>query len=205
MTKAPQIVVFDIGNVLINWDPRLLYRKLFATEAEVDHFLTTICPPEWNLEQDRGREWRFAEELLIAKHPAYAEPIRAWRARWHEMVPGAIDGTVEILKQLKQSGVPLYAITNFASDTFKEAQTRFPFLATSFMDIVISGQEKLLKPDAAIYQVLLKRNQLKASDCVFIDDSPKNVAAANSLGITGLLFESPEKFRADLSALGFRV
>jgi 2-haloacid dehalogenase len=205
MTKAPQIVVFDIGNVLINWDPRLLYRKMFATEAEVDHFLTEICPPEWNLEQDRGREWRVAEELLVAKHPAYAEPIRAWRARWHEMVPGAIDGTVAILEKLKQSGVPLYAITNFASDTFKEAQARFPFLATSFIDIVISGQEKLIKPDAAIYQMLLKRNQLKASDCVFIDDSHKNVAAANALGITGLLFESPEKFRADLAALGFCV
>jgi 2-haloacid dehalogenase len=205
MNKTPRNVVFDIGNVLIKWDPRLLYRKMFATEAEIDHFLTTICPPEWNLEQDRGRAWADAEALLIAKHPAFAEPIRAWRARWHETIPGAIEGTVQILERLKSDNVPLYAITNFAGDTFEEAKLRFPFLATSFIDIVVSAHEKLLKPDPAIYRVLLARNSLEAKDCIFIDDSKANIAAANALGFTGLLFETPEKLSADLAALKFSV
>jgi 2-haloacid dehalogenase len=200
---GPTRVVFDIGNVLLHWDVRHLYRTIFPDAAVMVDFLTRVLPPEWNLEQDRGRGWREAEAERIAVFPEHADAIRAFRARWHETIPGAIDGTVDILRVLKQDGVPLYAITNFASDTFREAQRRFPFLAESFIDIVISGDERLIKPDPAIYNVLLDRQGLEAKDCVFIDDSPKNVDAAAKLGFHGLLFTTPERFAADLRGLGF--
>ncbi len=204
-TTRPTRVVFDLGNVLIHWDPRILYRTIFATEEEVTHFLTHILPPEWNLEQDRGRSWAEAEAERIALFPEHEPHIRAFRARWRETVPHAIEGTVRILASLKAAGVPLYAITNFASDTLEEAKAMYPFLATSFIDIVVSGDEKLLKPDPAIFEVLLKRQKLSAQDCVFIDDSPKNVAAAKALGFHALHFTSPERFAEDLRALGFKV
>jgi 2-haloacid dehalogenase len=203
--EHPTRVVFDIGNVLVHWDPRRVYRTIFKTEAEVDDFLSRVLPPEWNLEQDRGRSWKEAEDSQIALFPDYADAIRAFRARWIETVPNAIAGTVAILEKLKAGGVPLYAITNFASDTLVEAKTLYPFLATSFIDMVVSGDEKLIKPDPAIYHVLLNRQKLQAEDCVFIDDSMKNVEAAAKLGIHALHFTTPEVFAKDLRALGFDV
>ncbi len=203
--SKPTRVVFDIGNVLLVWNPRRLYRNIFSTESEVEYFLTRVLPPEWNLEQDRGRPWSEAETLQIAQFPQYAAEIRAWRARWIEMIPDAIHGTVAILEALKAQGIPLYAITNFASDTLQEAKSRYAFLANSFIDMVVSGDEKLLKPDPAIYQVLLDRQKLGAEDCVFIDDSQANVDAAAALGFHALHFTTPEIFAADLRALGFNV
>jgi 2-haloacid dehalogenase len=203
--QRPTRVVFDIGNVLLNWDVRALYRSIFADPAEMEHFLTVILPPEWNLEQDRGRSWAEAETAQIALHPAHAGNIRAFRARWHETITGDIPGTVDILRRLKSSGVPLYAITNFASDTFREAQARFPFLADSFIDIVISGDERVIKPDPRIYRILLDRQGLDAHDCVFVDDSEENVRAAAALGFHALRFTTPEAFRDALRALGFDV
>ncbi len=203
--QRPTRVVFDLGNVLIHWDPKVLYRRIFATEAEVEHFLTHILPPEWNLEQDRGRSWPEAEAERIALFPEHEPHIRAFRARWRETVPHAIEGTVRILESLKAERVPLYAITNFASDTLEEAKTLYPFLGNSFIDIVVSGDEKLIKPDPAIFRVLLKRQKLAAEDCVFIDDSPKNVSAARMLGFHALHFVGPERFAEDLRGLGFKV
>ena len=204
-SRNPTRVVFDFGKVLVHWDPRIVYQTIFETEAEMDHFLTRILPPEWNLEQDRGRSWKEAEDHQIRLFPAYASEIRAFRARWREMVPYPIGGTVHILEKLKAAQVPLYGITNFASDTLDEAKTIYPFLAHSFIDIVVSGDEKLIKPDAAIFNVLLKRQKLDAADCVFIDDSPPNVEAAARLGFHALHFTTPEVFAKDLRALGFAV
>jgi 2-haloacid dehalogenase len=203
--RIPSRVVFDFGNVLLHWDPRIVYDTIFRTTAEVDDFLTRVLPPAWNLEQDRGRSWKEAEDSQIALFPKYATEIRAFRARWREMVPYPIGGTVHILEQLKAAKVPLYGITNFASDTLVEAKTIYPFLAHSFIDIVVSGDEKLLKPDPAIYQVLLRRQKLDAADCVFIDDSPANVEAAAKLGFHALHFTTPEAFAGDLRKLGFGV
>jgi 2-haloacid dehalogenase len=201
----PTRVVFDIGNVLLEWDVRRLYRKIFADPAEMEDFLTRVLPPAWNLEQDRGRSWAEAEAIQIALFPKHAAAIKAFRARWHETIPGEIAGTVAILRRLKELRAPLYAITNFADDTFAEAQARFPFLADSFIDIVVSGRERLLKPDPAIYRVLLERQNLAARDCVFIDDSLKNVEAAAALGFRALQFTTPERFADDLRGLGFAV
>ena len=157
------------------------------------------------LEQDRGRSWQEAEASQIALFPEHAQAIRAYRARWRECVPHAIEGTVDILGSLQRAGVPLYAITNFASDTFAEAQAMYPFLRTSFLDIVVSAEERLIKPDPAIFEVLLARQKLAAEDCIFIDDSPKNVDGASALGFHALHFTTPDALRRDLMALGFRV
>lgn len=205
MTATATTVVFDVGNVLIEWDPNHLYQHLLPNPAEREHFLTQICSYDWNLEQDKGRSWDEAIEILAAEHPEKRDLIAAYRDRWHDMVPGEIAGTVAILDELKAAQTPLYAITNFSSEKFVEAQNRFPFLKTSFRDIVVSAEERLLKPDLRIYQVLLDRNQLVAGDCVFIDDSPKNVDAARAAGMHAVHFESPDILREELRKLGLPV
>lgn len=193
-------VIFDIGNVLIRWDPRNLYRQLFTDEAAMEHFLATVCTQAWNEEQDRGRTFGEAVGLLAAAHPGQADLIRAYDERWDEMVPGAIEGSVALLAGLRQAGVRTFAITNFSNEKFAVAQQRFPFLH-GFEDILVSAREGLIKPDPAIYRRLLERNSLSAGACVFIDDSDRNVEAARAVGMTGLLFTTAEKLRSDLRAL----
>lgn len=190
-------VVFDIGNVLIHWDPRALYRKILATEAEVEWFLAEVCPPAWNLEQDRGRTFEEAIAEAMARHPAHADAIAAYHHRWHETITHVIDGSVAILEDLHAKGVPLYAITNWNQDKFRETRARYDFL-NLFRDIVVSGDERLVKPDPAIYQLLLERNGLEAAECLFIDDSPRNVAGAEAVGMKAHHFTSPEVLRGHL-------
>ena len=194
-------VVFDIGNVLVHWEPRALYAKIFATEAEVEWFITHVCNSAWNLEQDRGRSFGDAVREATARFPEHADAIAAYDLRWHETVLGPIDGTVAILEELRKRGTPLYAITNFNQDKFKETLKRFPFLS-AFRDIVVSGDERVLKPDAAIYRLLLARNGLDATSCVFIDDSEKNVQGAEAVGMKAIHFTTPEALRTELAALG---
>ncbi len=193
-------VIFDLGMVLIAWDPRLLYRKIFNDEAKVEWFLMNICNHDWNLEQDRGRNFADAVKILSAQHPDYAEEIAAYDKRWHETIPGAISGSVDILEALHKQGTPLYAITNWNQDKFRETRLRFPFL-NLFRDIVVSGDEKLIKPDPAIYELSLKRNGLKASESLFIDDSLKNVKGAEAVGMKAHHFTTPEKLKAELKGL----
>jgi len=194
-------VVFDIGNVLLHWEPRALYRQIFATEDEVEWFLANVCTHDWNLEQDRGRS--FAEGVTEAsrRHPQHAAAIAAYDTRWTETLTGPITGSVDILGELKARGTPLYAITNFNQDKFRETRARYPFLG-AFRDIVVSGDERVIKPDAAIYRLLLDRNGLKAADCLFIDDSLKNVEGARAVGMMGHHFTSPEALRTELAGLG---
>lgn len=174
-------VVFDVGNILLRWDPRNLYHKVFTDPVEMEWFLSNVCTMEWNLQGDLGRPWSEMTEELVALHPAYEPQIRAYRARWHEMVIGPIEENVRLLETFRRRGVPLYAITNFSADCFAESQARFPFL-TLFDGIICSGREGVLKPDPAIYHLLLERYGLAASECVFIDDSLKNIEAARHLG-----------------------
>lgn len=194
-------VVFDIGNVLVHWDPRALYAKIFASADEATWFLTHVCNHDWNLEQDRGRSFAEGVAELSARFPQHAAAIAAYDLRWHETVLGPISGSVAILEELHARSTPLYAITNFNQDKFRETQMHFPFLSL-FRDIVVSGDERLLKPDAAIYRLLLERNGLVASDCLFIDDSPRNVAGAEAVGMKGLHFTTPEALRRALVEFG---
>ncbi len=201
-TLKPTTVVFDVGNVLVDWDPRHLYRKVFADTARMDLFLSEVCHPAWNLAQDAGRPWPEAEREAIARHPDLAPEIRAYRARWHEMLSGDIPESVAILEELAAKRVPLYAITNFAADTFAETCARFPFFR-HFQGIVVSGTEKLIKPDARIYQLLATRYDLDLSACVFIDDSAKNCIGARAAGMHAIDFVGAGDARQRLHAHGF--
>jgi 2-haloacid dehalogenase len=202
MTGAITTVVFDVGKVLIEWDPRHLYRKLFAgDDARMEWFLREVCPPAWNLEQDRGRPWPEAIAEATARHPDHAAEIAAYRDRWTEMVPDAIWPSVALLEALAARGVPLFAITNFAVDTFAETMTRFPFLFR-FRGIVVSGAEGIVKPSPEIFHRLAARYGLAPETCLFIDDVAENVAGARAVGMRGHLFTSPDALRLELAALG---
>lgn len=194
--------VFDLGGVLMDWDPRHLYRKLFpGDEVAMERFLAEICTAEWNAQQDAGRPWAEATSLLKAAHPEQAALIDAFHHRWPETMAGPIEGSVEILRALRDRGVPLYALTNFSHETFPFALERFDFLAW-FKGIVVSGQERLIKPDPRIYQLLLERHALRADDIVYIDDNEANAAAAAALGMHGIHFTSPPQLRTELVSLG---
>ncbi len=193
--------VFDLGGVLIDWNPRYLYRKLFEDAGEMEDFLATVCSSAWDRRQDAGRPISEGVAELKARHPDKAALIEAYYGRWPEMLNGAIDGTVEILAELKDQGTPLYALTNWEAETFPHARSRFGFLGW-FRAIVVSGEVGLIKPDADIYELLLATHGLTAGETVFIDDKPENVEAAGALGFHGIRFTEPESLRAALAALG---
>ncbi len=197
----PEIVVFDFGGVLVDWDPRRVYRDLLPDEAAIEDFLATVCTPDWNYKQDAGRPIAEAEAELIARFPDKERLIRAYYEGHERAISGAIDGTVEILETLHAKGTPLYGLTNWSAETFPRTRPRFAFFER-FRDIVVSGEIKLAKPDPAIYRHLLARIGAPAQTCVFIDDSAKNVAAAQALGMRALRFESPARLAADLRDLG---
>jgi len=197
----PSTVVFDLGNVLVRWNPRLLYEQLITDADELEQFFDTVITHDWIRAQDAGRPFDDGIALLAAQFPRYESEIRAFWERWEEMVPGAIDGSVEILAELKERETPVYALTNWSHQTFPIARLRFPFFDW-FDGIVVSGEIGMVKPDARIYRHLLGRFGLSAEDCVFIDDSATNVAGAEAVGITGLHFRSPHKLRRELARLG---
>ena len=198
-------VVFDLGGVLIDWNPRHLYRKIFRNDENgMETFLTKVCHSEWNLQQDRGRPWKDAIDEAISRFPEHAPKIRAYRERWGEMLGGSIQGTVEILKELKSDGLKLLALTNWSAATFPIAEKRFAFLEW-FDGIVVSGREKLAKPDPAIFKLLIHRYHLEPSRTVFIDDQLYNVEAAEKEGFIAFRFSDPERLRLDLSALGISL
>jgi 2-haloacid dehalogenase len=194
-------VVFDLGMVLIEWDPRHLYRKVFSDSEKMEWFLSYVCNGEWNLEQDRGRSFDDGVKEATARYPEYVAEIAMYRDRWMEMVPGAIAGTVAILEELKAKDVPVFAITNWNGDTFRATRSRFSFL-NHFQDIIVSGDENLIKPDPRIFALLTDRNKLNPSDCIFIDDSLKNVKGAEAVGWAGHHFVSPEGLSKDLVVRG---
>ena len=195
------IPVFDVGNVLIRWDPRNLYRKLIADEAEREDFLARICSPEWNLEMDRGRSFADGVAERVALFPQHEALIRAFDERWLETLDGAVEEAVAILEELRAAGVKTYAITNFSREKFALTRTRYPFL-DSFEGIVVSAHEQLLKPDPRIYALLCERHGLAPADCIFIDDSLANVEGARAFGMQGHHFKTAAELRTDLRQQG---
>jgi 2-haloacid dehalogenase len=197
--RAVEAVVFDLGGVLIDWDPRHLYRKLLADEAAVEEFLATVCTPEWNAEQDRGRPFAEGVAELVERHPAHAAAIAAYAERWEEMLGGEIPGSVELLAELRASGMPLYALTNWSAETFGIARERFAFLDW-FWGVLVSGEERMIKPDPRFFRLLVERFGLDPGSTVYVDDAEGNVAAARRLGFDAVRFTGPERLRRDLAA-----
>lgn len=196
------IVVFDLGGVLIDWDPRHLYRKLFAgDEAAMEHFLATVCTHEWHRHHDSGRSFAEGARLLKAEHPDKAELIDAFGNREGEMMAGSIAGTVEILQELRDREVPLYALSNWPAESFPHARERFDFLGW-FRGILVSGEVGAIKPDPRIYEALLERFAIDPLSAIFIDDVAVNAAAARPFGFHAIHFTTPAALRAELVVLG---
>jgi len=203
-TAPPTAVVFDLGGVLIDWNPRYLYRKLFDDEAAMEAFLADVVSPEWNGQQDSGRTWAEAVEVLSREHPEQRDLIAAYWHRWQETLGDAIAPTVAILEELRRAGIRLYALSNWSAETFPVARPRYPFLDW-FDGIVISGEERVAKPDPAIFRHLLDRYGLDPATTVFIDDSEANVRAAAAEGIVSLRFVDATTLRNDLRRLRLLV
>jgi 2-haloacid dehalogenase len=194
-------VVFDLGGVLIDWNPRHLYRQLFDDEATMEDFLATICTLEWHVAHDLGQSTVESCAELALEHPEHASMIRAWAERSEDMIGGAIDETVSILSELRAAGVRCYVLSNMEPETFPLRLERFEFLHW-FDGHVISGLEGLVKPDPKIFRRMLRRFDLQPSRTVFIDDSAVNVEAARKIGINAVLFESPSQLRRALEEIG---
>jgi 2-haloacid dehalogenase len=197
----PTVVVFDIGGVLIDWNPAYLYRKLLPDEAAVSAFLNEVCTSAWNEQFDAGLPFADGIAALAARHPERDALIEAYWLRWHEMLGGEIAGTANILGRLKADGIPVHAISNWSAETFPRAKDIYPFLGL-FDVLVVSGAEKLVKPDAAIFRRFLERANVRAEECIFIDDNAANIAAAAALGFHTEHFRTAEALEARLTALG---
>jgi 2-haloacid dehalogenase len=184
MIKA---IIFDVGRVLFHWDLRHLFAKLIADPAELDWFLTNVITPEWHFQHDAGRELDAMLAERIAEFPDHAEHIRAYRHRFNETIPGPVEGMHELVEELSDAGVPLYIISNFGDEFWEQFRPTQPIF-DRFDGIIISGKEKLIKPDPAIFELALERFGLEAADTLFIDDVPANIAGAESVGIAGHVF-----------------
>lgn len=195
-------VIFDIGGVLLDWNPRYLYRRLMDDEEAIERFLSEVCTMEWHEANDLGVPFEVTCAQLAAEYPEHAELVWAWGRRTEEMVGGPIDGTVAILRELKENGmVRLFALTNMEATTYPVRRERYEFLRW-FDGTVVSSSEGVIKPDERIFRVLLERYGLTAASTLMVDDNPRNVAAAAALGMPTVLFESPEGLRRTLEEHG---
>ena len=201
---TPTTVIFDLGAVLIDWNPRYLYRSLIDDPDEMERFLAEITTPAWNHEQDRGRTWAAAVHELVERHPQHAALIRAYHERWPEMLGEQLHDTVDILAELRAAGTALYALTNWSAETWPIALERYPFLGW-FRGIVVSGEVGAAKPEPAIYAALSDRYGVVPAASVFIDDQPGNVDAARRLGFRAIRFTGAADLRRDLAALDLPV
>ncbi len=190
-------VIFDFGNVLVQWHPEKVYAEHFGDEARAWWFLRHVCDAAWRNRIDAGESTAACIEELKAKQPEYAEAIELYRSRWREMLTDEVPGMREVINDLRNSGHEIYGLTNWSMETFPAAREHFGIL--QMIDrYVVSGAEGLVKPDARLFRVLLDRYHLQAEECVFVDDNPDNVAAANALGMEGIVFTSADSLRKHL-------
>jgi 2-haloacid dehalogenase len=200
--SRPAAVVFDVGNVLYDWNPRFLYERLIEDDRALDAFLRDVATKEWHFQHDEGRPFAETSAELSAEYPEHAEMIALWGPRFSETIPGMIPGMADLVAEIDSAGVPLYAITNFSGEFWKPFRDREAAIFDRFRDIVVSGDERLVKPDPAIYHLALDRFGLEPGAAVFIDDREDNIAAANGVGMRGLHFVDAPTLRGQLSGLG---
>lgn len=199
----PQLVpVFDLGGVFIDWNPLYLFRKLFETEEEALWFHKNVCTLGWNLEFDRGETFEAGVAKLIPQHPKFWRQIQAYDTRWPEMLGDVFEGTVAIHNELIAADFPTYAITNFSSEKWMLMLEHWPFLE-KFNGVVVSGVEKIIKPDPRLYEIFCQRFNLTPDRCVFIDDNEANIVSARAFGMKGIHFTSAKQTRGELIDLGF--
>ena len=194
-------IVFDLGGVLLDWNPRYLYGEVFSEVEEMEYFLKEICSPAWNAEMDADKTLQEGIEELLPKHPAYADQIRMYQIRWLEMLGGEITASVAILRELKNAGYKLAGLSNWPEETFLLIKDQYEFLDW-FDPLVISGKVGVAKPDPLIYQILLRELGRTAKECIFIDDMLENIAEAARQGFETIHFDSVENLRTDLTGKG---
>lgn len=201
MKSAIKAIIFDFGGVLIDWNPRYLYRNFFLEQPQaMEHFLAEIDFFKWNDQQDKGRPFIEGISELSAKFPHYAHLIQAYFDCWEDSIMGPISASVKILRRLKQNGYPLYGLSNWSSETFPKVQQKYPFFDW-FDDVILSGAVKLNKPDPAIFRLALNKTGFSASQCVLVDDSQANIDTANQIGFITIQFTSPDQLQTDLRTL----
>jgi len=197
--------IFDLGGVVIDWNPRYLYRKLFnGNETAMEYFLAAVCTSSWNAQQDAGRPFADGCGSLKRLHPDKAKLIDAWFERYEEMLGGEIPGTVDILRELRSRSVPIYALSNWSAETFPIAVNRFECLSW-FNGVLVSGQVKVLKPDRRIFEIFLDTFRIEPSRAIYIDDTSENVEMAVQLGMRGVVFRDSAGLRTELTRTGLLV
>jgi 2-haloacid dehalogenase len=201
MTSPIKAIIFDFGNVLLEWDPRNVYKRYFPNDSEaMERFLKEVNFMDWNLQQDKGRPFAEGIAILSQQFPQHVHLIQAYHDHWIDSVGQSITGTVEILRHLKGAGYPLYGLSNWSAETFPYARARFDFFHV-FDDIVISGEVGHVKPDPEIFHILLKKIRRPAHECLLIDDSLPNIEQANKMGFATIHFESPAHLEKELEQL----
>lgn len=195
-------IVFDVGNVLIRWRPERAVAEYFPDPVEAAAYLQRVGFAAWNLANDGGRSFAEGYAALLAAHPDDAEPLAGYPGRFAETIREPVEGTWALLDRLRAAGHPLYAITNFAAETWPLALEVHPRLGQVFRDVVVSGYERMLKPAPEIYRLLLARNGLEAGDCLFIDDNAANAEGARAVGMQAHHFTTPDELHADLARRG---
>jgi 2-haloacid dehalogenase len=200
--KKFETIIFDLGGVLIDWNPDYVYKTIFNDETKMREFYNEICTSEWNEEQDAGRGLKEATEELVARYPHEEKNIRAYYDRWEEMLKGEIEGTVKVLEKIKdREDLKLYALTNWSHETFPVALKRFEFLQW-FHGRLVSGEEKMRKPFVEIYELLLKRYHINPDTAIYIDDNERNLKPAHALGLYTIHFKSPHQLEEEFIKLG---
>jgi 2-haloacid dehalogenase len=201
-SSSVSAVIFDIGNVLFHWDPRILYERLIDDDRALEAFLADVVTVQWHGQHDAGRDFADTSRELAARFPEHADLIALWGPRFNDSVGDPVAGMHEMVAELSDRHVPLFAITNFSHEFFPPFRALWPGLFDRFGDIVVSGEKKIVKPDPAIYRLALGRFGLNPGDAVFIDDNAANVASARALGIRSIHFTDAASTRAELVALG---
>ena len=197
-------IIFDFGGVVMDWNPRYFFKDHFNDDEKMEHFLKNIATDEWNAEQDRGRSLAEGTEIQVAKHPEWEKEIRAYYDNWTTMLKSDIPHNVEVLRKLEHSKYELFGLTNWSAETFPYALENYDFFKIFEGKIVVSGTEKLIKPDPAIWEVLLNRYQIKAEESVFIDDNAKNIEVAKSLGFICIHIKEDTDLEKELRDLGIQ-
>jgi len=201
MTSPIKAIIFDFGNVLLEWNPRLVYRHFFPNDAEgMERFFQEVNFMEWNLQQDKGRPFTEGVSVLSEQFPQYAQLIQAYHDRWKDSIGELITGTVDLLNQLKQAGYPLYGLSNWSAETFPYAREKYDVFDL-FDDMVISGEVGHVKPDPEIFQILLGKIGRPAQECLLIDDSLPNIHQAEKMGFAIIHFQTPEQLEKELKQL----
>ena len=200
MSQTIKAIIFDFGNVLLEWNPRHVYRRFFQSEEEMEKFLHDVDFTDWNLQQDKGRPFAEGVSELSKQFPQYAELIQAYHDNWIHSIGKSLTGTIEIMKRLKKAGYQLYGLSNWSAETFPMARRKYDFF-NLLDDIVISGEVGAIKPEPAIFEIMLKRIGRPAAECLFIDDALANIEAARAMGFATVHFQSPERLENELHLL----